>query len=548
MGESSPQIQENLAERPKDYEQVMATTPDVHNHSVAMKIQRDEETYEKYAATTLEEMPSKGEVLCWYLYELCSYFIHTVLIPIVFPLIINQTVSMPHEPQQGWLNSYRNLRCRKNEMQLYEGLIQRSISVSYMNFSPLEWTSISWFTGLILSAPLLAIVSIHLDYDTNPQLIPGVATGLGVIFCLPVGFFRKSWILPLYIAIIVAANTIGAAFHARHLGLMIRGFIGSTITKTRFPDRRAFGSYLSLYSTAAGCLGAAIISSFTYHMLGRNDHFTALWIVSIFSGLKWGVGLVHVFSANRPSASAFSSSNSIPKIHALSIFKHPYAVGSLAAVFLSSFSTMCIFAGGVLYAIGYLCLQPVNILFLWLTYFVFPILSLSLLHLLQQVIRADAMKMKLLGFLLATLSSGFGFYFHKDNWEMKNLLVFAGVQSTATGLLHAFGRLLWLECSPAGKEGAFSVWFSWVRGLGTCAGFALATAVPGNIGRSFGVAFWAGITGIVILIFGNITSFRAAKAAGLVMDSEKASPAYGWDDGMDVQGSVIIDTPSQGKI
>lgn len=330
---------------------------------------------------------------------------------------------------------------------------------------------------------------------------------------------------------------------------MIRGFIGSTITKTRFPDRRVFGSYLSLYSTAAGCLGAAIISSFTYHMLGRDDHFTALWVVSIFSGLKWGVGLVHIFSTNRTSSRAFSSSNSVQKVHALSIFKYPYAVGCLASVFLSSFSTMCIFAGGILYAIGYLCLEQHNILFLWLTYFLVPLLSLPLLHPLQQIMKADAMKMKLLGFLLATLTSGYGFYFHKQNWQIKHLLVFAAVQSTASGLLHAFGRLLWLECSPAGKEGTFSVWFSWVRGLGTCAGFALATAAPGNIGRSFGVAFWAGITGMVILIFANITSLEAAKAAGLVIeDSEKASQAYGWDDGIDMQGSVTIDTPTQGKI
>ncbi|CAA2976296.1 major facilitator superfamily domain-containing [Olea europaea subsp. europaea] len=541
MGERSPQIQENMEE----HEEVMAT-PDVHR--VAMEIKRAEENYQKYAAN-LEEKPSKGEVLCWYLYGLCSYFVHTVLIPIVFPLIISQTVSTPHEPQQGWLKSYRDLNCRKNEMQLYEGLIQRSISVSNKNFSPLEWTSISWFTGLILSAPLLAVVSLHLDYDANPQLIPGVATGLGVIFCLPAGFFRKSWILPVYIAIIVAANTTGAAYHARHLGLMIRGFIGSTITNSRFPDRRVFGSYLSLYSTAAGCLGAAIISSFTYHMLGRDDHFTALWVVSIFSGLKWGVGLVHIFSTNRTSSRAFSSSNSVQKVHALSIFKYPYAVGCLASVFLSSFSTMCIFAGGILYAIGYLCLEQHNILFLWLTYFLVPLLSLPLLHPLQQIMKADAMKMKLLGFLLATLTSGYGFYFHKQNWQIKHLLVFAAVQSTASGLLHAFGRLLWLECSPAGKEGTFSVWFSWVRGLGTCAGFALATAAPGNIGRSFGVAFWAGITGMVILIFANITSLEAAKAAGLVMeDSEKASQAYGWDDGIDMQGSVTIDTPTQGKI
>ncbi|CAI9771621.1 unnamed protein product [Fraxinus pennsylvanica] len=114
MGDSSPQIQDNLVEMPKEYEDVMET-PDVHR--VAMKIQRADENYEKYAAKH-EEKPGKGEVLCWYLYGLCSFFVHTVLIPIEFPLIISQTVSLPHAPQQGWLKSYRDLKCGKNEMQL----------------------------------------------------------------------------------------------------------------------------------------------------------------------------------------------------------------------------------------------------------------------------------------------------------------------------------------------------------------------------------------------------------------------------------------------
>lgn len=115
---------------------------------------------------------------------------------------------------------------------------------------------------------------------------------------------------------------------------------------------------------------------------------------------------------------------------------------------------------------------------------------------------------------------------------------------SSTGLLHAFGRVLWLECSPAGKEGAFSVWFSWVRALGTCAGFALATALPGNIGKAFGTAFCAGIVGMLILIFGNISSFGGAKAAGHVIKSEKASPVLELDnsdaDGVDVKVGVEV--------
>ncbi|KAK6158462.1 hypothetical protein DH2020_005776 [Rehmannia glutinosa] len=541
MAEISPQIQE----RPKEGIEVnMATTPDVH--SVGMKIQRAREVYKAYGG--IEDKPTKGEIMVWYLYGLCSYFVHTVLIPIVFPLIISQTVPYPPEPHQGWLRSHKDLKCKQNEMQLFEGLVHSAIKLGDKNFSPLEWTSISWITGLILSAPILGIVSILLDYGHYQQLIAGAATGIGALFCLPAGFFRKSWIFPPYIAAIVAANTIVGAAHARHLGLMIRGFTGSTIPKRQFSNRRSFGSWLSLYSTAAGCLGAAIMASFTYHMFSHSDHFTAMWVVSIFSGLKWGVGMVHIFSTNRATASfTDSESNSFPITHVISIFRYPHAAGSLAGVFLSSFMTMCIFGAGLLYAIGYLCIKTENILFLFLIYFMVPLLSLPAAHPLQQVMKLDAEKMQLLGFILSTFTSGFGFYYHGTIWNKNHMLLFAAIQGTATGLLHAFGRVLWLDCSPAGKEGAFSVWFSWARALGACAGFALATAIPGNVGRAFGVSFCAGIVGMVVLIFGNISSLRGAKAAGHVIKSENASPVHGLDDDFS-KGSVTTEVLPKGKV
>lgn len=86
-------------------------TPDVQG--VAMKIQRARQVYQTY-----EEKPTNVEILLWYLYELSSYFIHAVLIPIVFPLIISQTVSAPAEPPQGWLASFKDLKCNKNQMQM----------------------------------------------------------------------------------------------------------------------------------------------------------------------------------------------------------------------------------------------------------------------------------------------------------------------------------------------------------------------------------------------------------------------------------------------
>ncbi|KAK1368294.1 Interleukin-15 [Heracleum sosnowskyi] len=492
-------------------------TPDVH--SVSMKLERAKEVYREYGG--IQDKPSKGEVILWCFYGLCSYFLHTVLIPILFPLIISQIFKTP-EPWQGWEKSFEGFSCTKKDMEVYQGLTSKLISVSNTNFSALEWTSVSWFIGIILSAPVLGIIGINLDYGTQPQLIAGAVTALGAIFCLPAGFFKTYWIFPPYIAAIVLAATVGTASHTRSLGLMVRGFVGSTIHKSEFTSRQGIASRLSLYATAAGFLGSVIFSTFTYHMLRGPDEFTSLWIVAIFSGLMWLTGVVHIFTANRPSGNSTISPNSVPKTHVVSIFSYPHAAGSLASVFLSSMTTMSIFTGGVLFLVGQLCLEPRTILFIWLTYFAFPLLSLPILHPLQQFIRADAVKMQLLGFLLSTVITGFGLYYRHKNWQSQHVLLFTAVQSTANGVLHAFGRNLLLDCSPPGKEGAFAAWFSWVRALGTCVGFTLATAGAGTIGRPFGVAFCASIFGILVLIFSNISNYEGAVAAGNVSEhSEK---------------------------
>ncbi|XP_016441670.1 uncharacterized protein LOC107767263 [Nicotiana tabacum] len=517
-----------------------------HNEEMGMKIQREEEAYRLFAG--YEEKPTKTEVFGWYFYGMCSYFIHTVLIPIVFPLILSQTVSWPSQPQHRLVKNSRGLECRQRELQLYKMLTNHKMKLLSVEFSALEWTSVSWLIGLILAAPILGILSIHLDYGRKQQFISAAVTAVGAVFCLPAGFFKTRWIFPPYIAAVVAANTIAGACHARHLGLMVRGLVGSPIRKSQFPDRRAVASWLSLHSTAAGCLGAGIISAFTYHMLGKSDDsFTSLWVVAIFSGLIWFIGIVHIISTNRPGPNADIPSNSVPKTHVISIFEYPHAAGSLAGVFLSSFTTMCIFTGGILYSIGDLCITPVNILYIWLTYFIFPLISLPLAHPLQLVMRADAVKMQLLGFILSAVVSGFGFYYHHQNWNKVHILVLAAVQSTATGILHAFGRVLWLDCSPAGKEGAFSVWFSWTRALGTCAGFALASVFPGQISKLFGIAFCAAILGKIILIFGNISNFAGAKAAGHVKEhSEKGSPMTALGSGAEMK--VPLSTEAQEEV
>lgn len=114
MAETKSEVQESLGGKSyKEMEENMGT-PDVY--SVGVKIERAREIYKAYAG--VEEKPTKSEVLGWYFYGLCSYFVHTVLIPIVFPLIISQTAFDPPEPPQGWSKSYMGLECKPNQTRL----------------------------------------------------------------------------------------------------------------------------------------------------------------------------------------------------------------------------------------------------------------------------------------------------------------------------------------------------------------------------------------------------------------------------------------------
>ncbi|KAK9218398.1 hypothetical protein WN943_007035 [Citrus x changshan-huyou] len=468
--------------------------PDVHD--AAVKIERAKGAYMAYSG--LQEKPSKLEIWMWYLYEMCSHFIVTTVVPVVFPLIISEIVS-------------------KNDGDDDD-------------------------QGLILASPLLGLISKQLDHGYNPQLIAGAATTIGSLFCLPVGFIKTPYIFPFYIAAIVASYIVASASHTRQLGLMVRGYTGPTLKLSQFPTRRGVSGWFSVYATAAGGLGSAIFSAFTYHMLrNKKDPFDSLWVVSIFSGLKWLVGMLHVVTL-RPVAIT-NTTSSVPKSYFLSLFKYPYAIASLIVIFMSSFSSTCIFTGGLLFLLGQLCLKPIFFLYFWLIYFIFPSFSMPLLQPLQHVIKADAVRMQLLGFLLALLTSGTGFYYKEKNWQRHHVLLFAAIQSTSAGLLHAFGRVLLLDCTPHGKEGAFSVWHSWVKALGTCTGFAVASAIRGNVSTAFGVSFLAATIGILILIFGNISDVGGAMAAGhLYEDSEKGSPVPGLDTSIIIKEHVYEET------
>ncbi|KAJ1431116.1 MFS transporter superfamily [Sesbania bispinosa] len=496
---------------------------DLHNR--AMKILRAREAYNGYEE--VGEKPSRFEVMGWYLYEFCFYFVQTVLIPVVFPLIISQLQHLPSDSLQNWTKNHPGKHCSQKEIHLYSKLTEQTIN---SNFSALEWTSIAWATGLALAVPILGFISFHLD-GHFPKLITAAATGVGVFFCLPAGFFKVTGMFVPYIAGIIAASTVASAAHTHHLGLMIRSFTGPILKRSQFSLRQGISSKLSLHATAAGCLGGALISAFTYHMIRElNDNeadVMSLWVVSIFSGLIWLVGILHIATATSRTTDSISFSS---RLHPFSIFKYPHAIGALAGVFLSSFITMAIFTGGVIFIVGQLCIKPLHLLFFWLTYFLFPLVSLSLLQPMLNLIKMNSVKLQIVGFLLSLLTSGIGFYYGNSHWKWGHLVVFSAIQSTATGILHAFGRVLVLDCAPSGKEGAFSIWFAWMRAAGLCVGFTVGSVSPGHIRTSFGAAFCTAIAGIVVLLFGNISDAGGAVAAGHVRDeSERSSAVPGLD-------------------
>lgn len=257
-----------------------------------------------------------------------------------------------------------------------------------------------------------------------------------------------------------------------------------------------------------------------------DNHFLNLWIVTIFAGLQWLLGIFHVFLTNRSISVTIPSDS---ELHILSIFKYPHAIGTIiSGGFLSSFTTIAIFTAVLLFLIGQICFKPVLILYLWLIYFLVPLISLPLLHQFQIRIKADASKMLILGFILSAATSATCFYFHTGEWRRRVVFVFAVLQGTAAALLHAYGRVLVLDCSPAGKEGAISMWFSWIRAIGGCVGFTVAAVVPARLQVSSGVAFCCAVVGGMVLIFGNVTDYGGAVAAGHVKDdSEKGSPVIG---------------------
>lgn len=90
-----------------------APAPRLNNKD--MKI-NSREGYNEYEE--IGEKPTRFEVWGWYMYEFCSYFVQTVLIPIVFPLIISQLQQLPTDPVQEWVNNHQGMACAEKEITL----------------------------------------------------------------------------------------------------------------------------------------------------------------------------------------------------------------------------------------------------------------------------------------------------------------------------------------------------------------------------------------------------------------------------------------------
>lgn len=408
-------------------------------------------------------------------------------------------------------------------------LVDDTIRVHASKFSPLRWVAVSWSVAILITFPLIVHTAHQLDSNEgwSHTIILSCTAIVGPLSCILTGFFQTTWLFPIYIILVVLASTIGAAVHGRNLSLIVHGLVShSYINKQPFRWRKSKTSWLSSASTALGCIGAMIIAAFTYHMLRRDDALTSLWVVSIFSGLLWVLGVSHAFLTKRPGVSLQSSS---PWLCPLSISKYPHAIGGLASTFFSSFSSSCIFAATVLFVVGSLCIKPLIVLAMWLIYFTIPAFTLPLFHpVLQSLIKTDAVRMQLLGLFMSALSSGIGFYFRDDNWHEAHILMVALLQGGAVGLLHAFGQVLVTDCSPRGKEGAFSAWYAWLRAAGACIGFTVAVAFPGNVGTTFGLSFLSIVLGALVLVFGNTSHWRGAVSAGHVKEiQETESPVNG---------------------
>jgi hypothetical protein len=71
-----------------------------------------------YASVVPEDPPSPIELAGWYIYGFCSYFVMTVLLPVLFPLLITQVAFPPSDLSASAVLSLRGHTCSQREMAL----------------------------------------------------------------------------------------------------------------------------------------------------------------------------------------------------------------------------------------------------------------------------------------------------------------------------------------------------------------------------------------------------------------------------------------------
>lgn len=71
-----------------------------------------------YASVVPEDPPSPLELAGWYIYGFCSYFVMTVLLPVLFPLLITQVAFPPTDLSSAAVISLKGHSCSQREMAL----------------------------------------------------------------------------------------------------------------------------------------------------------------------------------------------------------------------------------------------------------------------------------------------------------------------------------------------------------------------------------------------------------------------------------------------
>lgn len=90
---SDHEKQQSSPVSPSMEEYTVGATPDMQN--AAMQIERGREVYSGYGY--VQDKPSKFEIWGWYLYGWSSYFVLTLVLPVLFPLIISEVSNWPDD-------------------------------------------------------------------------------------------------------------------------------------------------------------------------------------------------------------------------------------------------------------------------------------------------------------------------------------------------------------------------------------------------------------------------------------------------------------------